>query len=130
MHIDVQSTNPRPHTFTQKRVPIVQPVSNTDGSSCSKRSITTFSKRPKSKTEQGRTSTFREFSIVRGVGEVCILSGVKKGRWSEAIAIGRLAFVERVKGDLGIKAMHREVLETENLDLEPGQLTGQMIQRI
>jgi hypothetical protein len=34
-------------------------------------------------------------------------------RWSEAIAVGRLAFVERIKGDLGIKAMHREVLETD-----------------
>ena len=30
-------------------------------------------------------------------------------RWSEAIAVGRLPFVvERVKNDLGIKAMHRE----------------------
>jgi hypothetical protein len=43
----------------------------------------------------------------------CILTGVKKGRWSEAIAVGSLAFVERVKNDLGIKAMHREVLETD-----------------
>ena len=33
-------------------------------------------------------------------------------RWSEALAVGSLAFVERVKNDLGIKAMHREVLET------------------
>jgi hypothetical protein len=38
---------------------------------------------------------------------------VKKGRWAEAIAVGSLAFVERVKNDLGIKAMHREVLETD-----------------
>jgi hypothetical protein len=41
------------------------------------------------------------------------LTGVKKGRWSEAIAVGSLAFVERVKSDLGIKAMYREVLETD-----------------
>jgi hypothetical protein len=34
-------------------------------------------------------------------------------RWSEAIAVGSLAFVERVKSDLGIKAMHREVLKTD-----------------
>ena len=34
-------------------------------------------------------------------------------RWSEALAVGSLAFVERVKNDLGIKAMHREVLETD-----------------
>ena len=31
----------------------------------------------------------------------------------EAIAVGSLAFVERVKNDLGVKAMHREVLETD-----------------
>lgn len=49
------------------------------------------------------------------VGEVCILTGVKKGRWSEAIAVGSLAFVERVKGALGIKAMHWEVLEQTEL---------------
>ena len=34
-------------------------------------------------------------------------------RWSEAIAVGSLAFVERVKDDLGIKAMHREVIKTD-----------------
>ncbi len=34
-------------------------------------------------------------------------------RWSEAIAVGSLAFVERVQNDLGVKAMHREVLQTD-----------------
>jgi len=34
-------------------------------------------------------------------------------RWSEAIAVGSLPFVETVKNDLGVKAMHREVLETD-----------------
>jgi putative transposase len=34
-------------------------------------------------------------------------------RWSEAIAVGSLAFVETVQSDLGIKAMHREVLERD-----------------
>ena len=29
--------------------------------------------------------------------------------WSEAIAVGSLAFVERFKNDLGVKAMHREL---------------------
>ena len=33
-------------------------------------------------------------------------------RWSEALAVGSMAFVERVKNDLGIKAVHRDVLET------------------
>jgi REP element-mobilizing transposase RayT len=34
-------------------------------------------------------------------------------RWSEAIAVGSLSFLERVKSDLGIKAVHREVLKTD-----------------
>ena len=34
-------------------------------------------------------------------------------RWSEAIAVGSLPFVESVKNDLGIKAMHRKLLETD-----------------
>jgi hypothetical protein len=33
--------------------------------------------------------------------------------WSEAIAVGSLVFVERVKNDLGVKAMHREVLQAD-----------------
>ncbi len=32
-------------------------------------------------------------------------------RWSEAIAVGGLAFVEKVKSDLGYKALHREALQ-------------------
>ena len=34
-------------------------------------------------------------------------------RWSEAIAVGSLPFVETVKNDLGIKAMHREVVRAD-----------------
>ncbi|HEY2922213.1 MAG TPA: transposase [Candidatus Binatia bacterium] len=34
-------------------------------------------------------------------------------RWSEAIAVGSLAFVEKVKNDLGVKAMYREVVEVD-----------------
>jgi hypothetical protein len=30
-------------------------------------------------------------------------------RWSEAIAVGSRAFVDKVRGDLGIKARYREV---------------------
>jgi putative transposase len=37
----------------------------------------------------------------------------RDNRWSEALAVGSLAFVERVKNELGIKAMHRDVLETD-----------------
>jgi len=34
-------------------------------------------------------------------------------RWSEALAVGSLAFVESVKNDLGVKAAHREVLAVD-----------------
>jgi hypothetical protein len=34
-------------------------------------------------------------------------------RWSEALAVGSLAFVETVKNDLGIKARHREVARAD-----------------
>jgi hypothetical protein len=33
---------------------------------------------------------------------------VRENRWSEAIAFGSLAFVEKVKSEVGSKAMHRE----------------------
>jgi REP-associated tyrosine transposase len=29
-------------------------------------------------------------------------------RWSEAIAVGSLAFLEKLKGELGVKVLHRE----------------------
>ena len=35
----------------------------------------------------------------------------RDGRWSEAIAVGNLNFVEQVKSELGFKAAHREVIE-------------------
>ena len=38
---------------------------------------------------------------------------MRDDRWSEAIAVGSLAFVETVKNDLGVKAAHREVLEAD-----------------
>ena len=33
---------------------------------------------------------------------------MRDDRWSEAVAVGTLDFVEKVKGDLGMKAAHRE----------------------
>ena len=38
---------------------------------------------------------------------------VRDDRWSRAIAIGSLAFVDNVRSELGIKAMHREVAQLE-----------------
>jgi REP element-mobilizing transposase RayT len=39
----------------------------------------------------------------------------REARWSEAIAVGGQAFVERVKHELGIKAKHRAVDETDGI---------------
>lgn len=38
-------------------------------------------------------------------------TAVRDGRWSEAIAVGSLAFVEKVRSELGVKAIHRKVAE-------------------
>ncbi|HEU4340348.1 MAG TPA: hypothetical protein VFU31_02140 [Candidatus Binatia bacterium] len=38
---------------------------------------------------------------------------LRDDRWSEAIAVGSLAFVERVKGELGSRATHRAVEHVE-----------------
>jgi putative transposase len=48
---------------------------------------------------------------------------VRDARWSEAVAVGSRDFVEKIKGELGVKALHREV---EQLDgsyalREPGE---------
>jgi putative transposase len=37
----------------------------------------------------------------------------RESRWSEAVAVGRLSFVNEVKRELGFKAVHREVTELE-----------------
>ena len=36
----------------------------------------------------------------------------REDRWSEALAVGSLAFVERVKNDLGVKAAHRSMVRS------------------
>ena len=33
---------------------------------------------------------------------------MRDDRWSAAIAVGSFTFVEKVKGELGVKAVHRE----------------------
>jgi hypothetical protein len=35
----------------------------------------------------------------------------RESRWSEAVAVGSLSFVNTVKSELGFKAAHREVTE-------------------
>ena len=38
---------------------------------------------------------------------------VRDARWSEAVAVGSLAFVEEVKSELGAKALHRELEQVD-----------------
>jgi hypothetical protein len=38
---------------------------------------------------------------------------IRDERWSEAIAVGSLAFIKTVKNDLGIKARYRGVIEAD-----------------
>jgi len=38
---------------------------------------------------------------------------MRDDRWSESITVGSLAFIDQVKNELGLKAMHREVLGTD-----------------
>lgn len=38
---------------------------------------------------------------------------VRDARWSEAVAVGSLAFVEKVKSELGIRALHRELEQVD-----------------
>ena len=40
-------------------------------------------------------------------------SGVRDDRWSESIAVGRLAFIANVKNELGVKADHRDVIGSD-----------------
>ncbi len=35
----------------------------------------------------------------------------REDRWLEAIAVGSMIFVDKVKSELGVKAMHRDVAE-------------------
>jgi hypothetical protein len=44
-------------------------------------------------------------------------------RWSEAVAVGSLAFVEKVKTELGIKALYRELEQVDGSYAlrEPGE---------
>ena len=57
----------------------------------------------------------------------------EKSRWSEAIAVGSLAFVETVKNDLGVKARHRDVIEADGTyalrepsEAYAGKITGKI----
>ena len=38
---------------------------------------------------------------------------IRDDRWSEAIAVGSRPFLEKVKGELGLKATYREVIEAD-----------------
>jgi hypothetical protein len=64
-------------------------------------------------TEPGREKTPDPIvsSSHRGWIEEALEGGlaVRDGRWSEAVAVGSLAFAEQVKSELGVKARHRDI---------------------
>lgn len=51
---------------------------------------------------------------------------VREDRWSEAIAVGSLGFVDKVKSELGVKALHREVAQVNGMHTlrEPSEAYG------
>ena len=59
------------------------------------------------------SSSSRVIVVSSAVAEQRLENGlaVGDGRWSEAIAVGSRSFVEKVKGELGSKAAHRDVIE-------------------
>lgn len=52
-------------------------------------------------------STHRQWDKAASTRETAVLDDC----WSKAIAVGSLAFVDKVKSKLGVKAMHREFVE-------------------
>jgi putative transposase len=38
---------------------------------------------------------------------------MRDDRWSESIAVGSLAFIDKVKSELGVRAAHRDVIEAD-----------------
>jgi hypothetical protein len=55
-------------------------------------------------------------------------------RWSDAIAVGSLTFVEKVKSELGFKAAHREVTGCRHVYASrtsgSGRIVRQSIERL
>ena len=51
---------------------------------------------------------------------------IRDARWSESIAVGTLAFAEKLKNELGFKAAHRDVIEVDGSYAlrEPGEAYG------
>jgi predicted RNase H-like HicB family nuclease len=52
---------------------------------------------------------------MREDGEQGLENGLlmRDDRWSESIAVGSLAFIDQVKNELGFKADHRDVIESD-----------------
>jgi len=57
---------------------------------------------------KGSRREWVEESLARG-------GGLRESRWTESIAVGGKAFVERIKAGLGAKAIGREVLEGDGV---------------
>jgi putative transposase len=51
---------------------------------------------------------------------------MRDDRWSESIAVGSLAFIDKVKTELGFRAAHRDIVEADGTYAlrEPGEAYG------
>jgi len=51
---------------------------------------------------------------------------MRDDRWTESIAVGSLAFIDQVKNELGFKADHRDVIESDGTHSlrEPAEAYG------
>ena len=55
---------------------------------------------------------------------VAAWGGNRESRWTESIAVGSKAFVEKTKAELGIKAIGREVMGTDGVyELREGDVS-------
>jgi hypothetical protein len=55
----------------------------------------------------------------------------RDSRWSEAVAVGSLRFVENVKKELGVRAMRRQTMDADGTFTlrEPGETYGVCFQQ-
>jgi hypothetical protein len=80
-------------------------------------------------TELSGIATVRDFQTAH---RQWVEQGLENGllmrddRWSEAIAVGSLAFIDKVKTELGFRAAHRDIVESDGTYAlrEPGEAYG------
>jgi putative transposase len=48
------------------------------------------------------------------VNEALLCDPIREDKWTESIAVGSESFVDRVKTSLGVKSIHKEIIERED----------------